>query len=411
LATIDQEWPLQRHWPDIAWVLFAALNLAGMIVFASWETVPFHFIWVSLTILYGFRVWSNGRTAAALAFVIVATGVVLTIDIARGQQPLDELTEVPLMSAMFLAMVWHARRRLAVIDELEKVSEANLQLLDRERRFVQDASHELRTPITVALGQVELISRTTEDPQLREDAGIAVEELMRRRDAAEELQASLAEVGDLERRFARVAVGSAGPRDVAALAAGLKVVPRILEAASRLAAARFRALCELIPETDDVVARVEATLAPAPPVLASAGGVIRDGADAELDALRDLRRNAQTALMGVEASERKRSGISGVKVRFNRVFGYSLEVSNAHKDKVPADWIRRQSLANAERFVTPALKELEEKILGAEDRIAVGTRLDGTCPDLVRQLPRDVLHVLAAVSLLGERLIPAPCRQ
>ena len=219
----------------------------------------------------------------------------------------------------------------------------------------------------------------------------AVEELMRRRDAAEELQASLAEVGDLERRFARVAVGSAGPRDVAALAAGLKVVPRILEAASRLAAARFRALCELVPETDDVVARVEATLAPEPPVLASAGGVIRDGADAELDALRDLRRNAQTALMGVEASERKRSGISGVKVRFNRVFGYSLEVSNAHKDKVPADWIRRQSLANAERFVTPALKELEEKILGAEDRIAeIETRLYG--------------GLLAELSTAGERV-------
>jgi signal transduction histidine kinase len=187
LATVDQEWPLQRHWPDIAWVLFAMLNLAGMIIFASWETVPFHFIWVSLTILYGFRVWSNGRTAAALAFVIVATCVVLTIDIVRGQQPPDELTEVPLMAAMFLAMVWHARRRLAVIDELEKVSEANLQLLDRERRFVQDASHELRTPITVALGQVELISRTTGDPQLREDAGIAVEELIRLRRLSDRL--------------------------------------------------------------------------------------------------------------------------------------------------------------------------------------------------------------------------------
>jgi DNA mismatch repair protein MutS len=120
---------------------------------------------------------------------------------------------------------------------------------------------------------------------------------------------------------------------------------------------------------EDLAERVERTLAPEPPVLASAAGVIRDGADAELDSLRSLRRDAQGALLAIEAEERKRSGISGLRVRYNRVFGYSLEVGKAHREGVPSDWIRRQSLANAERFVTPALKDLEERILGAEERI------------------------------------------
>ena len=204
----------------------------------------------------------------------------------------------------------------------------------------------------------------------------AVEELVRRPDVAERLQAELAKVGDLERRFARVSVGAAGPREVAALAAGLKAVPSVLEVAAELASGRFRALAERVPDTADCVALVESTLSPEPPVLATAGGVIRDGADAELDRLRELRSGAQKALLAIEAEERKRSGIAGVKVRFNRVFGYSLEVSNANKQRVPEDWIRKQSLANAERFITPALKELEEQILGAEDRIgAIETRL------------------------------------
>ena len=197
----------------------------------------------------------------------------------------------------------------------------------------------------------------------------AVEELIKRTAAAEALQEALDDVGDLERRFARVAVGTAGPREVAALAAGLKAVPAVVDAVGGLSCARFQALCEAIPDTTDCVLRVEAALSEEPPALASAGDVIRDGADAELDALRALRRDAQGALLAVEAQERQRSGISSVKVRFNRVFGYSLEVGNAHKEKVPADWIRRQSLANAERFTTSGLKELEEKILGAEDRI------------------------------------------
>ncbi len=208
------------------------------------------------------------------------------------------------------------------------------------------------------------------DPIDIESRWDAVEELVRRPEVAEALQAALDGVGDLERRFARVAVGTAGPREVAGLGAGLRKAPEVAAVAESLAAGRFRSLLEAIPDTSDCAAAIESTLAPEPPVLASAGGAIREGADAELDELRALRRDAQGAILAIEAEERRRSGIASVKVRFNRVFGYSLEVSNAHRDKVPADWIRRQSLANAERYVTPPLKELEEKVRGAADRNA-----------------------------------------
>jgi signal transduction histidine kinase len=184
----ELKWPARRFtWVDAAWVLFAAANLAAMVLVAEWETVPFHFIWVSLTVLYGFRVWKTGPTLWLLAGVMGFTGAALMIDFLRGAQPADELTEVPLMAAMFVAMVWHARRRLAMMQEVERVSEANLRLLQREQQFVQDASHELRTPITVALGHAELIQRTSGDPVTAEDASVVVEELTRLRGLADRL--------------------------------------------------------------------------------------------------------------------------------------------------------------------------------------------------------------------------------
>ena len=181
-------WPARGLlWVDIAWAIFAVANLLAMLVFATWETVPFHFIWVSITILYGFRVWRMKPTLSVLGAIIVFTGAILIVDISRGMQPLDELTEVPLMAAMFLAMVWHARRRLVATEEMQRVSEANLRLLERERRFIQNASHELRTPITVAIGHAELLKRATDPARMAADARVVVDELMRLRRLAERL--------------------------------------------------------------------------------------------------------------------------------------------------------------------------------------------------------------------------------
>jgi signal transduction histidine kinase len=173
-------------WLDVGWGVFTLLNLIAMITFGAWETVPFHFIWVSLTLLYGLRVWGSGPTLGVLSAIVVLTGIGIYIDISGGYQQPDELTEVPLMAAMFLAMVWHARRRATALDRLRRVSEANESLAERQRQFIEDASHELRTPITVALGHVELIVRSTTGG-LHDDARVAVDELMRLRRLSDRL--------------------------------------------------------------------------------------------------------------------------------------------------------------------------------------------------------------------------------
>src|SRR6058998_1789306 len=110
-----------------------------MMRWERWETIPFHFIWVSLTLVYGFRVWRPGPTALTLGFVIVSTGVLITSDVSRGTQEWSELTEVPLMSAMFLAMVWHARRRQEALRAVEQLAADRAALLERQERFLHDA--------------------------------------------------------------------------------------------------------------------------------------------------------------------------------------------------------------------------------------------------------------------------------
>jgi two-component system OmpR family sensor kinase len=145
---------------EIGWGLFAVANLVGMYLWQSWETVPFHFIWVSLTLLYGFRVWRVNRMLGVLAAVVVSTGTLIVWDISRGTQEWGELTEVPLMSAMFLAMVWHARRRQSALREVEELADARATLLASQEQFLHDASHELRTPVTIARGHLEVLRRS-----------------------------------------------------------------------------------------------------------------------------------------------------------------------------------------------------------------------------------------------------------
>ncbi|HUZ99052.1 MAG TPA: ATP-binding protein [Gaiellaceae bacterium] len=167
---------LQRNAVEVLWGLFAIANWLAMIAWPAWETVPFHFVWISLTIVYGFRVWSPGVTGLILSTVILATGASILSDAFNGIQLWGELFEVPLMSAMFLAMVWHARRRQMALRQVEAVADTRASLLERQERFLHDASHELRTPVTIARGHLELLCRETPDsPELT----VALDELER----------------------------------------------------------------------------------------------------------------------------------------------------------------------------------------------------------------------------------------
>lgn len=178
---------LKGRWLDIGWAAFAAANLVVMAMVRAWETVPFHFIWVSLTLLYGYRVWRRQTTAVVLCVVVVLTGLVLADDVVSGAQPIGELTEVPLMAAMFAAMVWHARRHQEKSLEVQRVLEVNRALLERERLFIQNASHELKTPITVALGHAELLRAEPPGAVAAEDLNVVTEELQRLRRLADRL--------------------------------------------------------------------------------------------------------------------------------------------------------------------------------------------------------------------------------
>ena len=180
-------WPWRVGWVDVAWALFSAANLLAILVFSHWETVPFHFIWISLTLLYGFRVWATRPTLWVLTVVMGTTFAAISWDVYRGAQSVDELNEVPLMAIMFWLMVWHAQRRLDADHERDLVSDENARLLATQRRFLQDASHQLRTPITIALGHAELLARELTDRTEHRDIQVVVGELSRLRRLGERL--------------------------------------------------------------------------------------------------------------------------------------------------------------------------------------------------------------------------------
>jgi len=171
----------RSSWVDLAWVTFILLNLLAMNLIPEWQTVPFLIIWLTLTAIYGFRLWRLGSALLTAATVTLATGGLVGWQVLTGKQDGDYLAEVPLLAAMFVIMVWHSRRRVAAMDEMRKVSERNLVLLEQQRQFLQDASHELGTPLAIALGHAELIEQTATDQAVAADARVAVEELQRMR--------------------------------------------------------------------------------------------------------------------------------------------------------------------------------------------------------------------------------------
>jgi DNA mismatch repair protein MutS len=197
----------------------------------------------------------------------------------------------------------------------------------------------------------------------------AVEASVKATVAREELRRALDGVLDLERLLSRVALETANPRDALALGNSLGKLPAIKAAVGRVASQRLKALHESLDDLNDLREHIEKTIVTEPPLTFTDGGVIAAGVDGDLDDLRELSRNSKQVLAQIEQRERGRTGIASLKVKFNSIFGYYIEISKANLHLVPQDYDRKQTLVNAERFTTPELKEYEAKILDAQEKI------------------------------------------
>ncbi len=228
----------------------------------------------------------------------------------------------------------------------------------------------------------------------------AVDELTRSRAILEPMTARLQKIADLERVVSRITLRTATPRECLTLADSLLMVGELREAMAPLQGPLLGALRGALDPLAEVTSLVATALDPNPSISVRDGNVIATGVDAELDELRSIARDSKTILLQIEARERERTGISSLKIRFNSVFGYYIEISKANMAKAPADYIRKQTLANAERYITPDLKELEEKIVGAEEKsIAIEVRL---YDELLGRIAAHGSAILATARAAGE---------
>lgn len=232
----------------------------------------------------------------------------------------------------------------------------------------------------------------------------AVAELRRNTIMRDRVRQQLGKIQDLERLLGRISLGTANPRDLLSLKSSLKIIPDVKLLLEQATSSLLEVLREDLDELSDISELIKQAITDEPPANLSDGGVFREGYHKELDELRSIRQNAQGFIAAIEIRERERTGINSLKVRFNNVFGYFIEVSKTNLKLVPAEYERKQTLVNAERFTTPELKELETKVLGAEEEIL---RIE---QELFQQLRQQIAsqttriqrtaHILAIIDVL-----------
>ncbi len=237
--------------------------------------------------------------------------------------------------------------------------------------------------------------------------------------AREELILALSGIGDMERLMGRIVYGSAGGRDLVSLCRAMERLPAVKAQLEPFAKGRLAALRDSLDTLDDLAARISATLCDEPPFSVREGEMIRDGFDAEVDRLREILHGGKGIIASIEAREKERTGIRTLKIGYNKVFGYYIEVSNSFRDQVPEDYIRKQTLVNSERFITQELKDLEHDVLSAADRVSaleyeIFTKLRLEIADAVARVQAsaaavaelDCLCSLAAVAVSNQYCCP-----
>ncbi len=204
-----------------------------------------------------------------------------------------------------------------------------------------------------------------------EERHSVVEQFFKDRELRELIERQISLMGDLERIISKVAVGRINPREVVQLKVALNAIEPIKEACAASENEPLRKIAEQLNPCKIIADKIHKEIQNDPPIMLNRGDVIRSGVDAELDELRNLSRSGKNYLAEMQVRESEKTGIPSLKIAFNNVFGYYIEVRNTHKDKVPEDWIRKQTLVSAERYITQELKKYEEKILGAEEKIQI----------------------------------------
>ena len=217
------------------------------------------------------------------------------------------------------------------------------------------------------------------------------------------LEQQIALIGDLERIISKVAVGRINPREVVQLKVALQAIEPIKSACAEVESVTLRKIADQLNPCKVISEKIEAELQNNPPVLVNKGDIIRNGVNTDLDELRRLAHSGKSYLLEIQQRESATTGIPSLKISYNNVFGYFIEVRNMHKDKVPETWIRKQTLVNAERYITQELKEYEEKILGAEEKIlAIETRL-------FNELVISLTDYIAAIQLNSNLIAQLDC--
>ena len=331
---------------------------------------------------------------------VTAAGAILQyLDLTQHTQTGHITALVRIEEERYVRLDKFTVRNLELVAPMNEGGNSLLDVLDRTVSPM--GARLLRRWLVFPLRDVKAIER-------RQDG---VEYFFREPDFRDLVEQQLKRVGDLERIVSKVAVGRVSPREMAQLRVALEAVGPLKKACQESDSEPVRQMGARLEPCAQLRDRIRRELTPEPPLLVNKGGVIADGVNAELDELRHIAYSGKDYLLQIQQREIEQTGISSLKIGFNNVFGYYMEVRNTYKDQVPADWIRKQTLVNAERYITQELKEYEEKILGAEDRIlALESRLYA---DLVQtaatyitsiqsnaaQLARlDCLYSLAAVA-------------
>lgn len=302
----------------------------------------------------------KGFGVSNLTNAIIAAGAILYYMDSTHHEQLKHITTISRVEKE--KFVW-----------LDKFTIRNLELYsgnDESGKALIDVIDKTNTPMGGRLLKRWLSFPLKDENQITNRHQI-VEYFFKHSDMKEFLNENLSSIGDLERIVSKIAVGRVSPRDVWQLRNALCVIAPIKQICSESDHELIRALGEQISDCNTIRTKIENELNENPPLLLTKGNIIRYGVNNELDELRDISTKGKDILLKIQQRESEETGIPSLKVSYNNVFGYFIEVRNTYKDKVPTNWIRKQTLVNAERYITQELKEYEEKILGAEERISI----------------------------------------